>query len=197
MGYSKFKKLKTVTKKFGLDAQKVSLFDDVALVTPSIWLVETLNKAKFIPLTNEKNKSERIVSPILVEIAESYQNLVTLFSGEELDVNKDNDLSGECDFFFVLAPRKPYIETPIISLVEAKDEDMEWGTAQCAAQLYGAKLYNQMEGKHIPVLYGCATDGVEWQFLRFENDVFLIDNKVYTDLKEILGVWHYIIQSYK
>ena len=197
MGYSKFRKLKIVTKKFGLDAQKIKLFNNIVLVSPSNWLVETLIKAEFLPLTNEKTKSERIVSPILVEVAEAYQNLVTLFSGEELDVNPENDLSGECDFFFVLAPRKPYIETPIISLVEAKDEDMEWGTAQCAAQLYGAKLYNEMEGKNIPVLYGCATDGIEWQFLRFENDTFFIDNKVYTDLKEILGVWHYIIQTYK
>jgi hypothetical protein len=196
MGYSKYKKLRTVTKKFGLDAQKISLFDEVSPVEPSNWLSETLLKSKFIPLSNEKTKSERIVSPILVEIAEYYQDTVTLFSGEELDVNSENDLSGECDFFFVLAPRKPYIDTPIISLVESKDEDMEWGTAQCAAQLYGAKLYNELDGKHIPVLYGCATDGVEWQFIRFENNVFYLDNKIYTDLREILGVWHYIVQFY-
>ena len=197
MGYSVFRKIETVVKKFGLSAKRRALFDDIELYAPSTWLVETLEKAKFIPLTNKKTKSERIVSPILVEIAESYQNLVTLFSGEELDVNKDNDLSGKCDFFFTFVPESVYLEMPIISLVEAKDENMEWGTAQCAAQLYGAKLFNEAEGKHIPILYGCATDGVEWQFLRFENDVFLIDNKVYTDLKEILGVWHYIIQSYK
>lgn len=63
-------------------------------------------------------------------------------------------------------------------------------------QLYGAKLFNEMEGKNIPVLYGCATDGVEWIFIRFENNMFHIDNKIYTDLKEILGVWHHIINLY-
>ena len=121
---------------------------------------------------------------------------MTLFSGEELEVNAADDLSGACDFFFVLHPHKPYIESPIISLAESKNEDMEYGRAQCAAQLYGAKLYNEAEGKDIPILYGCATDGVEWQFLRFENNIFYIDNRIYTNLNEILGVWHKVIQTY-
>ena len=147
-------------------------------------------------MNNEKTKAERIISPILLEIAEFYQEKITLFSGEELEVNAADDLSGACDFFFVLHPHKPYIESPIISLAESKNEDMEYGRAQCAAQLYGAKLYNEAEGKDIPVLYGCATDGVEWQFLRFEDNVFYIDNRIYTNLNEILGVWHLIIQGY-
>ncbi len=196
MGYSNFKKIEQVTKKFGLSAQLRGLFRDTSQVEPSSWLTETLERAKLFPLRNEKVKSERIVSPILVEIAQSYQEQITLFSGEDLPIDADKDLAGECDFFFVLAAYMPYLESPIISLVEAKDEDMDYGIAQCAAQLYGAKLFNEMEGKNFPVLYGCATDGVEWKFLRFENNVFYIDNQVYTDLKEILGVWHHIIQFY-
>ena len=196
MGYSNFKKLKQVTKTFGLDAENLKLFSAIKLIEPSVWLEQALEKAKLFPLNNEKVKSERIVSPILGEIAEAYFDKVTLFSGEELPVDSDRNLSGECDFFFVLAPRKPYLESPIISLVEAKDEDMDYGIAQCAAQLYGAKLFNEMEGKNFPVLYGCATDGVEWKFLRFENNIFYIDNQVYTDLREILGVWHHIIQTF-
>ncbi len=196
MGYSKFKKLKEVTKTFGLDAEKAILFESITPIAASDWLKITLQKASFFPLTNEKAKSEKIVSPILSEVAEAYLDKITLFSGEDLPVDINRDLSGECDFFFVLAPRKPYIENPIISLVEAKDEDMDYGIAQCAAQLYGAKLFNEMEGKNFPILYGCITNGNDWQFIRFENNIFYIDNKVYTDLQEILGVWHHIIQSY-
>ena len=196
MGYSKFKKLKTVVKKFNLDAKSASLFDTVTPVAPSSWLVTTLQKSRIVPLNNEKTKAERIISPILLEIAEFYQDSVTLFSGETLDVNAAADLSGACDFFFVLHPYKPYIESPIISLVASKNEDMEYGRAQCAAQLYGAKLYNEAEGKDIPFLYGCATDGVEWQFLLFENNTFTIDNRIYTNLNDILGVWHIVLQSY-
>jgi hypothetical protein len=196
MGYSNYKKIKQVTKTFGLDAEKIKLFSEIKPIEPSAWLKETLEKATHFPLNNEKVKSERVVSSILVEVAEEYLDKITLFSGEDLSVDVTKDLAGACDFFFVLAPRKPYLESPIISLVESKDEDMDYGIAQCAAQLYGAKLFNEMEGKNLPILYGCATDGVEWNFIRFENNVFYIDSKVYTDLKEILGVWHHIIKSY-
>jgi hypothetical protein len=196
MGYSNFKKIEQVTKKFNLSAKRQNLFNNITGIEASRWLLETLEFAKLVPLRNEKVKSERIVSPILIEIAKLFEENITLFSGEDLLIDVDKDLSGECDFFFTLVPQSAYLETPIISLVEAKDEDMDYGIAQCAAQLYGAKLFNESEGKHIPILYGCATDGVEWKFMRFENNIFYIDNRVYTDLQEILGVWHHIIKSY-
>lgn len=196
MGYSKFKKIETVAKNFGLSVKRKNLFENIVSLELSSWLIETLKIAKNFPLRNEKVKSERIVSPILVEVANSYQEYVTLFSGEDLEINADENLSGACDFFFTLVPDSAYLETPIISLVEAKDEDMDYGIAQCAAQLYGAKLFNEMDGKNIPVLYGCATDGVEWIFMRFENNTFYIDKQIYTDIKEIIGVWHHIIDLY-
>lgn len=196
MGYSNYKKIEQVTKKFGLVARGAYLFENIKPIEPSSWLVETLHIAQVFPLRNEKAKSERIVSPILLEVAQYFQENITLFSGEELSVDSDKDLSGECDFFLTLIGQSVYLESPIISLVEAKDEDMDYGIAQCAAQLYGAKLFNEMEGKNFPILYGCATDGVEWKFLRFENNTFYIDKKTYTDLKQIIGVFHFIIQSY-
>ncbi len=78
----------------------------------------------------------------------------------------------------------------------AEYEDKSYGIAQCAAQLYGAKLFNESEKKTISTLYGCATDGIKWQFMKLENDVYYVDNKVFTDLREILGVWHHIIKLY-
>ncbi len=196
MGYSNFKKIKTVVKKFNLDLQMVRLFDKIQETEPSAWLLETLSMVEFIPLTNEKSKAERIISPVLAEIAKKYPKQLSFFSGESIDVDSSQDLAGECDFFFALQPPKPYIEAPIISLAEAKDEDMEWGLAQCAAQMYGAKLFNEIEGKDIPFIYGCATTGTDWQFIRLENNMFYLDNKIYTNLKEILGVWHHIINLY-
>jgi len=196
MGYSTFKKIQTVTKKFGLSATRRELFSDIKPIEASDWLLETLKKSRIVPLNNEKTKSERIVSPVLLELAEYYQERITLFSGEELEVDSNNDLSGPCDFFFTCIPHGLYLESPIVSLVESKDEDIEWGIAQCAAQLYAANIFNINEGKDIHVLYGCATDGIEWQFLKLENKIFYIDTRLYTDLKEILGVWHQIFQSY-
>ena len=193
MGYSNFKKLNQVTKKFGLDARITDLFSAIPKVNPSDWLSFSLDIAVKMPLTNEKNKSERIVSPILMEVAVAFQDYVTLLSGEDVTLNAADDLAGPCDFFFGLHPQKPYLETPIISLVEAKDEDLDWGIAQCAAQLYAASLLNLQEGKNIETLYGCATTGVEWLFFKLENNTFYIDRKPQTDITQILGTWHWIM----
>ena len=196
MGYSNYKKIKTVVKKFNLDMQLVHLFEQVEAVQPSAWLLETLEIGEMSPLTNEKSKSERVVSPILLEVARQYRDKISLFSGEDINISSEDDLSGPCDFFFSLQVPKLYIEAPIISLAESKDEDMEWGIAQCAAQIYGAKCYNEMEGKVIPVIYGCATDGIEWRFIRFENNVYYIDKRTISDLPMILGTWHHILKKF-
>ncbi|MEM9849500.1 MAG: hypothetical protein AAF847_16555 [Bacteroidota bacterium] len=196
MGYSNFKKIRTVIKRFDLDMQLVSLFDNPALVEPSAWLEETMRKAYNTPLINEKSKAERIVSPILMEVADQYSDQISFFSGEALNIDSDQDLSGACDFFFSLHPPKLYMDAPIISLAESKDEDMEWGIAQCAAQMYAASVFNQKEGKNIAVIYGCATDGIEWQFLKYENRFFYVDKRPRTNLKEILGIWHSIMNIY-
>jgi hypothetical protein len=196
MGYSNYKKLKQVTKKFGLDARFTNIFPAIEPQPIGSWLAESLEMAEIMPLTNEKNKSERLVSPILLDIVKHFRTEITLFSGEELSVNPSEDLAGECDFFFALHAPKPYIDFPIISLVEAKNENMEQGLAQCAAQVYGAYLYNKAEGKEVPILYGCATTGSDWQFFKLEDGIFYVHQKEMTYLPQVLGTWHWILNYY-
>ncbi|MCY7345552.1 MAG: hypothetical protein LH614_04960 [Pyrinomonadaceae bacterium] len=196
MGYSKFRKIQDVVERFNLDMRLQRLFQEIEPVSPSEWLLETLSVSELLPLTNEKSKAERVISPILTEVAKVYTEKVSFFSGEQINVKPEDDLSGECDFFFALQPPKLYIDAPIISLTEAKDEDMDWGIAQCAAQMLGAKYFNDARNKSIPIIFGCVTTGTDWQFLKFENDVYYVDTKIYTDLKEILGVWHHVINLY-
>ena len=198
MGYSNFRKIETFVERFNFDVRFVSLFKAVAIasINPSDWLIETLNRAKIFPLRNEKVKAERVISPILLEVVQDYTDRVSFFSGEQINIRPEDDLAGECDFFFALQPPKLYIDAPIISLVEAKDEDMDWGIAQCAAQMLGAKLFNEKKNKAMPFIYGCATTGTDWQFMKLDNDVYYVDSKIYTDLPEILGVWRYIINLY-
>ena len=152
--------------------------------------------AYITPPTNEKGKSERIVSPVLLEVYRHYGEKMGFFSGEEINFNAEDDLAGPCDFFFTLQPPTLYMLRPIISLAEAKDEDLEWGIAQCAAQMYAAHQFNLQKDVDIPVLYGCATDGVEWHFLKFEHNTFYIDKKPMTHLPQILGTWHWIFRFF-
>lgn len=197
MGYSNFKNLRLTLKKLNLVETDKNMFPVIQPVQPSDWLLQTLVIAKRFPLTNEKSKSERIISPILAEIAMCFDTQITLFSGEDLPVDAQNDLSGECDFFFAKHPRKSVMQAPVVTLVEAKDEDFEYGQAQCTAQMYASMRYNEMEGKPFPFVYGCAVTGGEWKFLRLENNELTVDTEVYylIELPKILGVFHHILNE--
>ncbi len=122
MSYSRFKKLKVVTQTFGLSAQREQLFEQTTNVETSAWLLETLSISELLPLTNEKSKAERVISPILTEIARFYANKISFFSGENLDVNEDNDEFDkfQTHFLFSLQPLKLYVEAPIFSVIESK-----------------------------------------------------------------------------
>ncbi len=56
-------------------------------------------------------------------------------------------------------------------------------------------LFNQKNNKPTDVIWGCATTGVEWQFLKLENGTFTIDPVPVTVLSQVLGGWHFILES--
>ncbi len=198
MGYSNYKSLKLTLEKLNLEETDEVLFPSIDLVQPSEWLLQSLALAKRIPLTNEKSKSERIISPILTEIAVYFDKQFTMYSGEDLTVDSSKDLSGECDFFFAQHPRKSVMQAPIITFVEAKDEDFEYGQAQCTAQMYASMLYNEQKNKPVPYIYGCAVTGDVWKFLKLEKGKIILDTEIYylVELPKILGIFHQILNSF-
>ena len=199
MGYSSYRTLKQVATKFNLKVQKTKLFkkEDVLPVEPSEWLKKSIEVASDLPLSNEKTKSERLISPILLEIYQFHKEKLTLFSGEELNIEPENDLNGPCDFFFSANPTAYFLEAPIVSLAEAKDEDMDYGIAQCTAQMIGAQRYNHRAEEEVPVIWGCSTTAGEWKFLKLEGSMLYVDlNTYYVDKLDILlGVFDRIFKN--
>lgn len=196
MGYSNFKNFKQVIHKFGITIRQADLLTDVKPVEPSDWLRKTIELAYTTPLSNEKVKSERLISPILTEVHQLHKEHLTLFSGEELNVQPENDLNGACDFFFSAVPNAYVLEAPIVSLAEAKDEDMDYGMAQCTAQMIGAQLFNEQAGKAIPAIWGCATTAGEWKFLKLSNENLYVEitNYYVNDLPLLLGAFDQIFK---
>jgi hypothetical protein len=86
---------------------------------------------------------------------------------------------------------------PVIAIMEAKEQDLRYGIAQCAAQLYGAKLFNEAEGFQMPCFYGAATTGEVWRFLKLENNTLSIDEKKYYlgQPNLLIGVLQHIIET--
>ncbi len=197
MDYTDFS-MSDLEMKFGISNQRKRLFTDVQPMFPSETLSVALSEVEELPVRSEKAKSEWIVVPILRELRNKNNKFFTIHSGENLNVDEARGLKGECDFILAKDIGTFDLNYPVIQIVEAKRNDLEIGVPQCAAQLLGAKLYNEKKGVKLEKLYGCVTTGNEWLFLCMQDNL-LIDSKLYylSELPDILGIFQNIINYYK
>ncbi len=199
MSYTNFKFV-DLEKQFGLKQAKQELFVTAQIpdVLPSAWLLETLEIGNLMPLRNEKSKSEYIIAPILAEVLRRQKTKIQLFSGENLEGDKKAKLNGEVDYLIVRYPQAVELRDPIIAIAEAKKGDVEGGLGQCAAQMYGARLFNRKAENKIEKIYGIVTTGLDWRFLLLENDTILIDQRTYTigNLPQVLGILNWLVEQY-
>ena len=196
-GYSSFS-FKAVKKQFCLKSVKGILFDNLEPIEPSAGLLDFLNKTSKMAIVSEKSRSEWIVAPIMVEVKYRNADKMNILSGENMDVAKDQSLTGECDFIFVKDPDAVTVESLIFCLVEAEKNDLMGGMGQCTAQMVGARMLNEQDGVSFPVIYGCATTGLDWQFLKLENQIITIERNVkyINELPYLLGTFQRIIDEF-
>ena len=196
MAYSDFT-LQSLEAAFGVTTQVAALFSEARPATVPGWLRDQLDRGLRLPLVSEKARSELIVMPVLLACRELVPEPVAIFSGSRLDVSPAEGLSGECDFLLARTPPVPEVRAPLLSVVEAKKNDVEAGLGQCVAQLIGARLFNERAGRPIVPLHGCVTTGEVWQFLRLEGPLATLDARRYylDDLAGILGVFRAILEA--
>ena len=192
MSYSDFT-LAKVKKDFDLiTVEKMDIYSNVAELECSTLLTEILryNLPVALASNSEKARSEMIIAPILVDLRRQLQERVNLFSGIEFDVDKDKGLNGVCDFIISESPEQLFVSAPVITLVEAKKENIMAGLGQCVAEMLAAQIFNEREGNNIPVVYGSVTSGTNWKFLKLEGKVIEIDLSEYylKDVNKILGI---------
>ncbi len=142
-----------------------------------------MNLAQNSPLalsgSSEKARSEFLIAPILAEVYQQAKDRASLFSGIDFNVDLQQGLAGVCDFLFTHAPHLLELEAPVISVVEAKKEDILAGIPQCLAELVAAQIVNAMADQTTPTLYGIVTTGEIWKFLRLVGTDATIDSNSY------------------
>jgi hypothetical protein len=200
MAYRDFK-MKDLKAKFGIREIGAKLFipSQIKAIEPSEKLKSDLAEAEFITLSTEKAVSERLVAPVLVEIAK-LNDFVQIFSGEIIVADKSKGLNGELDFVFSRRPwtRKP--ENPLLCVTEAKLGLINSGVDQAAAQMLGLRIFNQNNGHDDEqIIHGAVTDGTSWRFLKLEGTDLFLDMHVYSTekLPLLLGVLQEIVDFYK
>jgi hypothetical protein len=197
MAYTDFS-LETLRTRFQLTIAQAALFPDMPPLAIPPWLQETLDKGMPLALGSEKARSEFIIVPILLTSRELSHNRVAIYSGQRLDVDAGQGLTGECDFILAATDPLPLIQAPIACIVEAKKNDIEGEFGQCAAQMIGAYQFNQRDHTGIDTISGCITTGEAWQFLKLEHDHLIIDTERYyiNEIGAILAVFQTIIGQY-
>ncbi len=177
MAYSDFD-LKRVKKDFDLKlVEKEKLFLHLPEVEISeilrLNLEEKINLA--ISIGTEKARSELIIADVLVEVRRIFDRQISLFSGNNFDVDASRGLVGKFDYLLSLTPSQLILNAPIIAVVEAKNEDIKGGLGQCIAEMIAAQIFNEQENNEIPRIYGTVTAGDDWKFLYLDGKTVMID----------------------
>lgn len=78
----------------------------------------------------------------------------------------------------------------MVTIVEAKKENINAGLCQCVAEMLATKLFNEREGNNIQTIYGTVTTGTNGKFLKLIGQVVEIDLSEYyiNDIGKIIGI---------
>jgi hypothetical protein len=192
MSYSDFT-LKKVKQKLKIKVvEDKDLFSQIKEIKVSDYLSTTLkyNLPLALAVGTEKARSELIIVNVLLEVRKLLKEKMSFFSGINLDVDKEKELNGFCDFIISKSPEQFYLNAPIITIVEAKNENITGGLGQCIAEMFASSIFNDKEGEHLPKIYGAVTTGNIWRFLEYQNNTAFIDLIEYhiTNVNKIAGI---------
>ena len=195
MSYSQFT-IDKVKQDFGLKiVEGVCFFpNSLEIITPTHRLQGILEDLPWaIAVDTEIARSEVIINPVLLEVRRILNQEISVFSGEELNVDTSVGLNGVCDFLISRSPEQLTVEAPAIVIVEAKKSDLKSGIGQCISEMVAAQRFNEVKGKFINTIYGCVTSGTQWRFMKLEAQTVTIDFMDYSlpPLEQIVSflVW--------
>jgi hypothetical protein len=193
MSYSDFKTIDQAVATLELTVEDIPhLFGNIKPVEPSQRLKETLDETLDLAssISTEKARSELIITPILLEVRRRFDYKIGYFSGNTFNIDESKSLTGACDFLLSASSNQSLVTAPVLTLVEAKDNDIRIGLGQCVAQMFAAQIFNNRRGFEKLTIYGAVSTGTNWKFLTLDNNLVKIDFTEYfiTQLDRILGI---------
>ena len=197
MAYSDFTVSK-VKRELGVTiAETTGLFAQVRKVEPSELLTAILNRSGRLGrlIGTEKAKSEFLIAPILAEVTSRLHDQVSLFSGTEFNVDVEKGLTVFCDFMLSQSPEQLDITAPIVTIVEAKNDNLKNGIGQCMAEMVAAQIFNNRaekdpDGNANKTIYGVVTTGTSWLFMHLMGSHIQVDDREYfiNEVDQLLGI---------
>ncbi|QEP42805.1 hypothetical protein D5085_06490 [Ectothiorhodospiraceae bacterium BW-2] len=199
MAYRDFT-LKQVKEQFELTIiENEWLFSDLKPYALPVTFKQSLAEsvALALAINTEKARSEFIIAPLLMELKRTLSHRISLFSGIHFDVNSEQGLVGFCDFLLSYSTEQLYVSAPVITIVEAKNENIISGLGQCLAEMVAAQQFNRKEDSAIDSIYGAVTTGSVWRFLWLNRQTVKIDQAEYhiDQVEKIMAILVMILSS--
>jgi hypothetical protein len=126
MSYKSFT-FQELKDRFKLDLSLSPILSSTKVIPlePSPWLWRALEISSNSAVTTAKERSERIISPILLDSREKNNRQFSIFSGWSFDVDVSQGLHGECDFLLSGVPFDFEIKVPFFAVRETKGGEIE------------------------------------------------------------------------
>lgn len=137
---------------------------------------------------------ENLIYPILKEVWKQYLKNFIIWSHKTLTC--DEKLSGVPEY---IVSRKSQLgnvvfDKPYFILIEAKQDDFDWGWGQCIAEMVAAQRLNDRPDREI---FGIVSTGRFWQFGKLKENLFTRNRTSYVidDLDKVFAAVNYIFKE--
>ena len=150
---------------------------EAAAISPLMRIVLEQWAPLAFEVNTEKARSEMVICPILLEAVSLAGNGLGVYSGVSLDVDRDLGLFGRCDFLIGRRAGPFLMGSPLLAVVEAKNDGIAGNLGQCVAETVAARLLNDRKGHPEPTIHGAVTTGREWMFLRLDGSTVTFDSR--------------------
>lgn len=154
---------------------------------PSDFFLEDLRRLEAFDLKSSEQAKTLLIDALLAETVPQHPRLKIW---KAATISTDT-LTGLADY--VMAPRRAYLETPLLCVAEAKKDDFEQGAAQCVAGMVACQWSNRQDNHEIDI-YGIVSNGQGWQFykLTLAGEIFETGQFGIEDLPGVLGALDYL-----
>jgi hypothetical protein len=198
MSYSEFT-LEKVQTLLDLTIEDGDLFSSVNEYPLSTDFLNFLRKGSTLALAinTEKAKSEFIIAPVLLETKSLLNDAISIFSGIEFSVDPAKGLNGVCDFIISSSKWQHLLTSPIITIVEAKNDNLRDGLGQCIAEMFAAQQFNRNHHEDRESIHGIVTIGSSWKFIKLNDKIVTLDLQEYfiNNPQKIIGILIHILGS--
>ncbi len=157
---------------------------------PSDILLANLERLESFAVQTSEPARVFVIDLMLSEIAHRYPR-IRIWKGEPLT---SGSVGGVADF--LIAPRRAYVETPLLCVIEAKRDNFVEGEVQCIAEMATCRDNNARDGKDITV-HGIVSNGLGWVFYKLTQTPEVLVSRFYSwdDLPKLLGALDHVIAA--